>query len=69
MYLLTVTSSPLFSDVLVPPRGDPADGYDHAGEVSGLEEDVAPGQGESEMPREPEEGAEPRDAPRGEREI
>ncbi|XP_074874874.1 scavenger receptor cysteine-rich type 1 protein M130-like [Buteo buteo] len=53
------------ADVLVPPRGDPADGYDDAGEVSDLEEDAASGQGEREMPREPEEGAELRDAPGG----
>ncbi|XP_049653044.1 scavenger receptor cysteine-rich type 1 protein M130-like [Accipiter gentilis] len=51
------------ADVLVPPGGDPADGYDDAREVSGPEEDVAPGQGEREMPREPAERAEPRDAP------
>ncbi|XP_040977595.1 scavenger receptor cysteine-rich type 1 protein M130-like [Aquila chrysaetos chrysaetos] len=53
------------SDVLVPPGRDPADGYDDAREVSDPVEDVAPGQGEREMPREPEEGAEPRDAPGG----
>ncbi|XP_049653127.1 scavenger receptor cysteine-rich type 1 protein M130-like [Accipiter gentilis] len=53
------------SDVLVPPRRDPAEGYDDARKVSDPVEDVAPGQGEREMAGEPEEGAEPRDAPGG----
>ncbi|XP_074786440.1 scavenger receptor cysteine-rich type 1 protein M130-like [Athene noctua] len=52
------------SDVLVLPRDHPADGYDDAREVSDLGEDAVPGQGEWEMPRMPEEGAGPRDAPR-----
>ena len=68
-YLLTVTSSPLLSDVLVLAGGEPADGYDDAREVSDPGEDAAPEQGEWEMPRAPEEGAGPMDAPRGEREI
>ncbi|XP_074663832.1 scavenger receptor cysteine-rich type 1 protein M130-like isoform X1 [Strix aluco] len=46
-------------DVLVLPRDHPEDGYDDAREVSD------PGEGEWEMPRMPEEGAGPRDAPRG----
>ncbi|XP_050767060.1 antigen WC1.1-like [Gymnogyps californianus] len=49
--------------------GEPAHGYDDAREVSDPGEDAAPEQGEWEMPRVPEEGAGPRDAPRGEREI
>ncbi|XP_065509200.1 scavenger receptor cysteine-rich type 1 protein M130-like [Caloenas nicobarica] len=53
------------SDVLVPHGDDPAEGYDDAREVSHPEEDDAPGQGAWEMPRVPEEGAGPRDAPRG----
>ena len=69
MYLLTVTISPLPSDVHVLPGGDPADGYDDAREVSDPGEDVVPVQGAWEVPRSPEEGAEPRDAPRGERET
>ncbi|CAM9173890.1 unnamed protein product, partial [Bubo scandiacus] len=47
------------SDVLVLPRDHPTDGYDDAREVSD------PGDGEWEMPRMSEEGAGPRDAPRG----
>ncbi|XP_065509214.1 scavenger receptor cysteine-rich type 1 protein M130-like [Caloenas nicobarica] len=53
------------SDVLVPHGDDPAEGYDDVREVSHPEEDDAPGQGAWEMPRVPEEGAGPRDAPRG----
>ena len=68
-YLLTVTSSPLLSDVLVLAASEPAHGYDDAREVSDPGEDAAPEQGEWEMPRVPEEGAGPRDAPGGEREI
>ncbi|XP_064331525.1 antigen WC1.1-like isoform X2 [Phalacrocorax carbo] len=49
--------------VPVPPGGDPADGYDDAGEVSDPGEDRAPGQGDWELPRAPEEGAGPGDAP------
>ncbi|XP_009572599.1 PREDICTED: scavenger receptor cysteine-rich type 1 protein M130 {ECO:0000250/UniProtKB:Q86VB7}-like, partial [Fulmarus glacialis] len=49
-------------DVLVLPRGDPADGYDDAREVSDPGDDAAPGQGAWEMPRAPEEGAGPKDA-------
>ena len=45
------------------------DGYDDAREVSDPGEDAAPEQGKWEMPRVPEEGAGPRDAPGGEREI
>ncbi|KAM6044709.1 antigen WC1.1-like [Theristicus caerulescens] len=52
-------------DVLVLPRGDPADGYDDAREVSDPGDDAAPGQGAWEMPRAPEEGAGSRDALRG----
>ncbi|XP_054660846.1 antigen WC1.1-like [Grus americana] len=52
-------------DVPVGPRGDPADGYDDAREVSDPGEDPASGQGDWEMPRAPEEGAGPRDAPGG----
>ncbi|XP_074023123.1 antigen WC1.1-like [Numenius arquata] len=52
-------------DVLVLHGGDPVDGYDDAGEVSDPGEDAAPCQGEWEMPRVPEEGAGPKDAPRG----
>ncbi|KAM9168726.1 antigen WC1.1-like [Mergus octosetaceus] len=44
------------SDVPVLPRGDPADGYDDAGEVSDPGEDPVPGQGDWEVPRTPEEG-------------
>ncbi|XP_068280364.1 scavenger receptor cysteine-rich type 1 protein M130-like [Nyctibius grandis] len=51
--------------VLVLPGGDPADGYDDAREVSDPREDAVPGQGAWDMPREPEEGAGPRDAPGG----
>ena len=68
-YLLTVTSSPVLSDVLVLTAGEPADGYDAAREVSDPGEDAASEQGEWEMPRSLEEGAGPRDAPRGEKEI
>ncbi|XP_065509211.1 scavenger receptor cysteine-rich type 1 protein M130-like [Caloenas nicobarica] len=53
------------SDVLVLHGDDPAEGYDDAREVSHPQEDDAPGQGAWEMPRVPEEGAGPRDAPRG----
>ncbi|KAK2514604.1 hypothetical protein Q9966_015667 [Columba livia] len=53
------------SDVPVLPGGDPVDGYDDAREVSLPGEDDAPGQGAREMPRVPEEGAGPSDAPRG----
>ncbi|XP_065509219.1 scavenger receptor cysteine-rich type 1 protein M130-like [Caloenas nicobarica] len=53
------------SDVLVTHGDDPAEGYDDAREVSDPEEDDGPGQGAWEMPRVPEEGAGPRDAPRG----
>ncbi|KAM6107460.1 antigen WC1.1-like [Phoenicopterus ruber ruber] len=52
-------------DVVVLPGVDPADGYDDAREVSDPGEDAAPGQRELEMTRVPEEGAGPRDAPRG----
>ncbi|KAM6107466.1 LOW QUALITY PROTEIN: antigen WC1.1-like [Phoenicopterus ruber ruber] len=52
-------------DVVVLPGVDPADGYDDAREVSDPGEDGAPGQRELEMTRVPEEGAGPRDAPRG----
>ncbi|XP_065509206.1 scavenger receptor cysteine-rich type 1 protein M130-like [Caloenas nicobarica] len=53
------------SAVLVPHGDDPAEGYDDAREVSHPEEDDGPGQGAWETPRVPEEGAGPRDAPRG----
>ncbi|XP_065506203.1 scavenger receptor cysteine-rich type 1 protein M130-like [Caloenas nicobarica] len=53
------------ADVIVLPGDDPVDGYDDAREVSDPGEDIAPGQGAWEMPRVPEEGAGPRDAPRG----
>ncbi|KAM6107488.1 antigen WC1.1-like [Phoenicopterus ruber ruber] len=52
-------------DVPVLPGGDPVDGYDDAREVSVPGEDPASGQGDWEMPRAPEEGAGPRDAPGG----
>ncbi|KAM7074495.1 scavenger receptor cysteine-rich domain-containing protein SCART1-like, partial [Ciconia maguari] len=52
-------------DVLVLPKGDPADGYDDAREVSDPGEDAASGHGAWEMPRVPEEGEGPRDALRG----
>ncbi|XP_075594370.1 scavenger receptor cysteine-rich type 1 protein M130-like [Balearica regulorum gibbericeps] len=50
-------------DMPVVPRGDPADGYDDARGVSDPGEDPASGQGDWEMPRAPEKGAGPRDAP------
>ncbi|KAK2511205.1 hypothetical protein Q9233_017130 [Columba guinea] len=52
-------------DVPVLPGGDPVDGYDDAREVSLPGEDDAPGQEAREMPRVPEEGAGPSNAPRG----
>ncbi|KAM7074673.1 scavenger receptor cysteine-rich domain-containing protein SCART1-like [Ciconia maguari] len=51
-------------DIPVLPGGDPADGYDDAREVSDPAEDPAPGQGDWEKSRVPEEGAGPRDASR-----
>ncbi|XP_068779182.1 antigen WC1.1-like isoform X2 [Struthio camelus] len=53
-------------DVPVLPRGDPADGYDDAREVSDPGEDLVPGQGDWEAPREAEEGVGPGEAQRGE---
>ncbi|XP_040399015.1 antigen WC1.1-like [Cygnus olor] len=53
------------SDVPVLPGGDPADGYDDAGEVSDPGEDPVPGQGDWDVPRVPEEGDGPRDAATG----
>ncbi|XP_050770310.1 antigen WC1.1-like [Gymnogyps californianus] len=50
-------------DIPVLPGGDPVDGYDDAREVSDPGEDPVSGQGDWEMPRVPEEGAGPRDAP------
>ncbi|XP_010294612.1 PREDICTED: antigen WC1.1-like, partial [Phaethon lepturus] len=50
-------------DVPVLPGGDPADGYDDAREASDPEEDPMSGQGDWELPRVPEKGAGPRDAP------
>ncbi|KAK2533817.1 hypothetical protein Q9233_004538 [Columba guinea] len=52
------------SDVPVLPGGDPVDGYDDAREVSLPGKGDAPGQGSREMPRVPEEGAGPSNAPR-----
>ncbi|XP_071886435.1 scavenger receptor cysteine-rich type 1 protein M130-like [Anas platyrhynchos] len=48
-------------DVPVLPGGDPADGYDDAGEVSDPGEGPVPGQGDWEVPRTPEEGDGPMD--------
>ncbi|XP_064372458.1 scavenger receptor cysteine-rich domain-containing protein SCART1-like [Dromaius novaehollandiae] len=51
-------------DGLVLPRGDPADGYDDARDVSYPGEDLVPGQQDWEAPREAEEGDGPREAQR-----
>ncbi|XP_067166132.1 antigen WC1.1-like [Apteryx mantelli] len=52
-------------DVPILPRGDPADDYDDAKEVSEPREDFVPGQQDWETPREAEEGDEPGEAQRG----
>ncbi|XP_067166135.1 antigen WC1.1-like [Apteryx mantelli] len=51
-------------DVPTLPRGDPADDYDDAKEVSEPREDFVPGQQDWEAPREAEEGDGPREAQR-----
>ncbi|XP_066843086.1 antigen WC1.1-like isoform X2 [Anser cygnoides] len=66
-YSLAWEKQPRFSlsDVPVLPRGDPADGYDDAGEVSDPGEDPVPGQGDWDAPGIPEEGDGLRDAATG----
>nr|XP_047912413.1 scavenger receptor cysteine-rich domain-containing protein SCART1-like isoform X2 [Anser cygnoides] len=66
-YSLAWEKQPRFSlsDVPVLPGGDPADGYDDAGEVSDPGEDPVPGQGDWDVPGIPEEGEGPRDAATG----
>ncbi|XP_035169964.1 uncharacterized protein LOC118159500 [Oxyura jamaicensis] len=64
-YSLAWKKQPRFSLSDVLPGGEPADGYDDAGEVSDPGEDPVPGYRDWEVPRTAEEGDGPRDAATG----